>query len=153
MKTHTLILLAALFLPLGRGFAQDYEYPELTEAICLNTLEIWNNAINNRDEEQLAGVYSGMVKYYQTCLTNSQVRESHTRFSGNKVDNTTPLNVIFCEANVNKRLDASYWDLVEMGAKKDGPLASFLLISDLPRSSINGIKFQQIVDESSTTSP
>lgn len=40
---------------------------------------------------------------------------------------------------VNKQLDASYWDLVDMGAKEDGPLANFLLLSDLPRSRINGI--------------
>ena len=214
--TFAFLLLVAMFYPLGCSFAQDYEYPELTESMCLNALKTWNNAINSRDEAQLAGVYSGVVNYYQTCLTNNQVRESHTRFfkkyshyyqyydnitfdfingcqaqvrfdkhvqtgkdgpyttyvsylhmvlNGNndgvliigesdtttdknlekrkpitiKVDNSTPLNVIFCEANVNKRLDASYWDLVDMGAKENGPLASFLLISDLPRSRINGI--------------
>lgn len=168
--------------------------------MCLNTLKIWNNAINNRNETQLANVYSGVVNFYQTCLTNNQVRESHSRFFKKNayfhqyydnvtfdfdngcqaqvrfdkhvqtedggpyityvsylhmylllddaliigesdvttdknlekrkpetviVNNTTPLNAIFCEANVNKRLDASYWDLVDMGAKEDGPLPAF----------------------------
>lgn len=216
MKPYTFLLFAVLILPVSHGSAQGYEYQELTEAMCLNTLKTWNNAINNRNEAQLAGVYSGVVNYYQTCLTNNQVRESHTRFfkkntyfyqyydnitfdfingcqaqvrfdkhvqtvkdgpyttyvsylhmvlNGDddgaliigesdtttdknlekrkpatvKVDNTTPLKAIFCEANVNKRLDASYWDLVDLGAKENGPLASFLLISDLPRSRINGI--------------
>lgn len=190
--------------------------PPSSEAICLNTLDQWNKAINNRNEIQLASLYSGVVKYYQTCLTNNQVRDSHAAFFNKhayfyqyydnvtfdfingcqaqvrfdkhvqtvkdgpyttyisylhmdlyggifsaviigesdvvtdknlekrrpallEVDNTTPLNAIFCEANVNKRLDADYWDLVDMGAKEDGPLANFLLLSDLPRSRINGI--------------
>ena len=212
MKSRVLLLLSVTLLTMRFCYGQS----DLSEAMCLNTLKTWNNAINNRNEAQLAGVYSGVVKYYQTCLTNNQVRESHTRFfkkntyfyqyydnitfdfingcqaqvrfdkhvqtvkdgpfttyvsylhmvlNGDddgaliigesdtttdknlekrkpatiKVDNTTPLNAIFCETNVNKHLDASYWDLVDMGAKEDGPLASFLLISDLPRSRINGI--------------
>lgn len=216
MKTRKLIILAALLLPFSRGFAQDYEYPELTEAMCMKTLKAWNDALNERDEQKLAELYNGVVNYYQACLTNSQVRDSHARFFRKnaffkqsydnvtfdffngcqaqirfnkhvqmekdgpftdyivylhltlsddneeaiiigesdvttdenlkkrytatvKVDNNTPLDKIFCEANVNKHLDASYWDLVEMGEKENGPLAELLLTSDLVRSCFDGI--------------
>ena len=212
MKTRILTLLSALLLSITFCFGQD----GLSEAMCLNTLKTWNNAINNRNETQLANVYSGVVNYYQTCLTNNQVRESHSRFFKKNayfhqyydnitfdfingcqaqvrfdkhvqtvkdgpyttyvsylhmtlnydddgaliigesdvttdknlekrkpetviVDNTTPLNAIFCEANVNKRLEVFYWDLVEWGDKENGPLANFLLISDFARSTIKGI--------------
>lgn len=56
-----------------------------------------------------------------------------------EVDNDTPLDAIFCNANVDKELDASYWDLVEMGAKEDGPLANLILTCGFPRGSINGL--------------
>ena len=212
MKSRVLLLLSVILLTMRFCYGQS----DLSEAMCLNTLKMWNNAINNRNEAQLAGVYSGVVKYYQTCLTNNQVRESHTRFfkknayfhqyydnvtfdfingcqaqvrfdkhvqtvkdgpyttyvsylhmvlnnEGDgaliigesdvttdenlkkrqvetvKVDNATPLDKIFCDANVNKRLEAFYWDLVEMGKKENGPLASFLMISDLARSGVDGI--------------
>ena len=54
------------------------------------------------------------------------------------VDNATPLNAIFCEANVNKKLHAVYWDLVEMGEKEDGPLADLILTCGFPRGWIDG---------------
>ena len=215
MKTRNLIILVALLLPFSRGFAQDYEYPGLNSAMCMKTLKAWNDALNERDEMKLAELYDGVVNYYQTCLTNNQVRDSHARFfrknafykqsydsvtfdaynpcqaeirfnkhvqteeDGHctdyvaylhltlnddndgviiigesdettdenlkkrqktmvKVDNDTPLDKIFCEANVNKWLDVYYWDLVEYGEKEDGPLAKLLLSSDLARCSIEG---------------
>lgn len=199
----------------GGNVVKDSQYMELNESACLNTLKAWNDAANQRNEAQLAELYGGVVEYYQSCLTNQQVRDSHTRFfkkyayfyqyydnvtfdfingcqaqvrfdkhvqtvkSGAfttyvsylhmvldgddnvviigesdvttdtnlgkrkiemvKVDNSTSLDVIFCDANVNKRLSAFYWDLTEMGEKEEGPLATMLLTTDLARSSVNGI--------------
>jgi len=56
-----------------------------------------------------------------------------------EVDNDTPLDAVFCEANVGKSLFCSYWDLVENGEKEDGPLANFILISGFARSYIEGV--------------
>ena len=211
MKTHILLFLALWMLPFSFASAQT----ELDEAMCLNTLKTWSTALNNRDEEKLANVYNGVVNYYQSCLTDKQVREDHTQFfkkyayyhqyydnvtfdfingcqaqvrfdkhvqttkdgpystyvsylhmtlgDGNsvviigesdtttdkilekrkpqkvEVDNTTPLNAIFCDANVGKRLEVYYWDLVDLGEKENGPLATLLLTSDLARSNLNGV--------------
>ncbi|MBP5326982.1 MAG: hypothetical protein J6Y98_03615 [Bacteroidales bacterium] len=55
------------------------------------------------------------------------------------VDNNTKLDAIFCDANIGKTLRARYWDLVDMGNKKDGPLAKMILSSGLPRGGIDGI--------------
>ncbi len=55
------------------------------------------------------------------------------------VDNSTQLDAIFCDANVGKTLRASYWDLVEMGNKKDGPLAKMILSNGFPRGGVDGI--------------
>ena len=55
-----------------------------------------------------------------------------------EVDNDMTLNDIFCEENVGKKIEASYWDLVENGEKEDGPLANLILISGFPRSYIDG---------------
>lgn len=215
MKTRILLLLSALILFPFIGYAQEYEPKEISEAMCLETLKTWNDALNDRDEVRLATVYNDVVKFYQDYLTDAGVRNSHSRFFKKKayyhqyydnvtfdfingcqaqvrfnkhvqtekdgtytiyvsylhmaldgdnnvviigesdettdknlakrktnqvkVDNNTPLNNIFCEANVNKYLEASYWDLVEMGEKQNGPLASFLMMNDLPRSNIHGV--------------
>ena len=56
-----------------------------------------------------------------------------------KVSNDMSLDEIFCEANVGKTISASYWDLVEMGDKEDGPLATLILTSGFPRSFISGV--------------
>ena len=56
-----------------------------------------------------------------------------------EVDNNTPLDAIFCEANVGKKLEADYWSLVEFGEKEDGPLASMIASNGFPRSVINDI--------------
>lgn len=211
MKTRIMLALSVLLLSITFCFGQD----GFSEAMCLNTLKTWNDALNERDEDVLADVYYGVVKYYQSYLTKKQVRESHSRFfrknacyhqyydnvtfdfingcqaqvrfdkhvqtvqggpyttyvaylhmaldnydntviigesdvttdknlekrkpEAVKVDNATPLDEIFCDANVNKRLQAFYWDLVEGGEKKNGPLAGLLLMSELMRSEVDGI--------------
>lgn len=56
-----------------------------------------------------------------------------------EVDNDTPLDEIFCKDNVGKKIFASYWDLVELGEKEDGPLATLILTSGFPRSYISGV--------------
>lgn len=44
-----------------------------------------------------------------------------------RVTNETPLDEIFCEANVGKLLDVAYWDLVGFEADaEEGPLASMI---------------------------
>ena len=65
MKFRLLLLITVILLTMGFCYGQS----DLSEAMCLNTLKTWNNAINNRNEAQLADVNSGVVKYYQTCLT------------------------------------------------------------------------------------
>lgn len=54
------------------------------------------------------------------------------------VDNNTKLEEVFCDKNVDKSLYASYWDLVEMGEKPDGPLADLIMTTGFPRSYIDG---------------
>lgn len=215
MKIRILILFFALSLSFSFGYAQDFENKELSEAMCLETLKTWNDALNDRNETKLATVYNGVVRFYQDYFTAGGVRNSHSQFfkknahyhqyydnvtfdfingcqaqvrfdkhvqtekdgiyttyvsylhitlDGDNnvviigesdettdknlakrktnqvnVDNNTPLNNIFCESNVNKYLEASYWDLVEMGEKQNGPLAGFLMMNDLPRSNIHGV--------------
>ena len=70
------------------------------------------------------GVFSAVIIGESDVVTDKNLEKRRPALL--EVDNTTPLNAIFCDANVNKRLDADYWDLVDMGAKEDGPLASFL---------------------------
>lgn len=55
-----------------------------------------------------------------------------------EVDNATSLDAIFHEDNVGKKLNISYWDLVEMGEKDDGPLANMIASSGFLRSFIDG---------------
>lgn len=60
------------------------------------------------------------------------------RYTLLEVDNDTPLDAIFCEANVGKKIAVDYWELVELGEKEDGPLANLILTSGFARSYIDG---------------
>ena len=120
MRTRILILISAILLSITFCFGQD----GLSEAMCLNTLKTWNNAINNRNETELANVYSGVVNYYQTCLTNNQVRESHSRFFKKNAcfhqyyDNITFDFINGCQAQV--RFDK------HVQTVKDGPYTTYV---------------------------